>query len=277
MPVENLTPETRLVIVVHQYGLRQQLEVIEHECATRGLHYIEDSPYGLQSNEHLGPGSMAKFIGLTKILPVLKGALAITEDQSLMEFFKQKRSESSLWSWPVLAAMSMVRRKSKVGGYSPLADAAYEMYVACKGDNAWFRGNTWQALRGLDTFAEMSDRRLSIITDRIGDRVLKPDAVRIPYVLPYFPGAEVERAQEIFKLNDFDPNLYHVDLSRNLFEPKYEMALLLPTNPRIPIEHFETLLDGLASLESIPSSETTPLGSHAPTSDLFKERLRRVT
>jgi len=263
-PVEAVTAQTRLVIPVHQFGLGQRLEAIEHECGSRGIPYVEDSPYGLRFNEDLGPGSMAKFLGLTKILPVIKGALVITEDRSLTEFFKQKRRESSLWSWPVFAAMSLVRRKRKVAGYSALADAAYEMYVACKGDNAWLRGNTWQALSGLNAFAEMSGRRLSIITDRIGDRVLEPDAGRVPYVLPYFPAADVELVQEVFKLNSFDPNLYHIDVSRNLFSPNYEKALLIPTNPRIPFAHFETLIDGLASLESSRPSKTAPFGIHVP-------------
>jgi len=160
LPVEASTPQTRLAMVVHQFGLLQDLDSIRSECVSKGLSYLEDSPYGLNSEEKLGPGSLAKFIGFTKILPVLKGALVTSPDLSLIEFMKQKRQESSLWSWPVLAAMGWVRKRRNGGSYSALADAAYEMYVECKGDNTWLRGNFAKALGKLDAFAAETQRRL---------------------------------------------------------------------------------------------------------------------
>ena len=254
MPVEGLTSETRAVIAVHQYGLRQRLELIEEECASRGIPYMEDSPYGLESREELGPGSLAKFIGLGKILPVLKGALTISQDRSLLAFIKYKRQGSSLWSWAVLGAMAILRRRRKVGSYSALADTAYEMYVECKGDNMWLRGNVLRALERLDSLGSETRRRLSNIEDRIGDRVLIPDARHVGYVVPYFPEDGASQSREVFRTYGFDPALYHIDVDRNMFCPRYEMGHLIPLNPRIPYRQFEGLVRDLAALTPMRAS-----------------------
>jgi hypothetical protein len=249
-PLEEITSHTRLAIVVHQYGLKQRLDLIGEECDSKGLIYVEDSPCGLEQNEDQGPGSLAKFIGLSKILPVLKGALAVSRDQGLLEFFRTKRKEASLWSWAVLGAMASLRRRRKVRGYSALATAAYEMYPECKGDNAWFRGNILCVLEELDSFATQASLRLSMIEDRIKEWVLIPDSERLAYVVPYFPNENSARAQEAFAQFGFDATLFHIDVARNLFRPRYKKAHLIPLNPRIPIKHFQNLVDGLATLSN---------------------------
>ena len=261
MPVEAPSSETRLAIVVHQYGLKQRLELIQEECASKGLVYIEDSPYGLETQEELGPGSLAKFIGLTKIMPVLKGALAISRDQSLTRFMEVKRREWSLWSWAALGAMALIRMRHKAVSYSALANAAYEMYPDCKGDNVWLRGNVLRSLQRLHSFAAEARQRVSLIKDRVKERVLIPDTDRIAYAVPYFPNNEVSQSQDVFRLNGFDPNLYHIDVGRNLLCPQFEKALLIPINPRIPFKLFERLTAGLASLSAGRPSTTGPQGS----------------
>ena len=250
LPVESLTNKTSLVVVVHQYGLLQQLDEIDNECVSKGIPYIEDSPYGLGQVEKLGNNSLAKFIGLTKILPVLKGALVISEDQKLLNYFKEKRVERSWWSWVVLFASIWLRSKSKVVGYSALADTVYEMYFNAKGDNAYFRGNISKALNNINAFSRMSGARLDVIRNRIGDRVAIPDLNRVPYVVPYIYDHDLELAQIIFGKHGFDHNTYHVDVARNLFQPEYKRALLIPTNPRIPSNDFDRLVTDLCQLKT---------------------------
>lgn len=254
MPVESITPETRLVIAVHQFGLKQNLKSIESECNLRQVPYIEDSPFGMESAEVLGPGSLGKFIGLSKVLPILKGALVISHDQALMEFIKCKRSEHSYWSWPVFGAMAILRHRRWSSVYSPLADAAYEMYLQCKGDNSLLRANSLRGLEKFDSYASESKLRLSLIKDRLSQHVLIPDTDRLSYAVPYLPGNGVEDAQGMFSANGFDPSLIHVDQSRNLFWPRYERCLLIPLNPRIPVRRFEKLVESLSNQRTVQTS-----------------------
>jgi hypothetical protein len=255
LPVEEITSKTALVVAVHQYGLKQDLDSVGKECFTKGLPYVEDSPFGLENQEELGSGALAKFIGLTKLLPVLKGALVISQDQPLLEFFKRRRSEASAWSWVVFGVMALLRRRRRVGGYSPLADAAYELYVQCKGDNVYVRANFMRALGRVDSYGAESSRRLALVEERLGQNVITPDTRRLPYVAPYFPGSGLAEAQKKFSANGFDPGTYHVDLARNLFNPRYEKSLLIPLNPRIPFTHFVELVESLSSLLTTPASE----------------------
>jgi hypothetical protein len=258
LPVEELTPRTALVVAVHQYGLKQDLDAVQKECVSRGLPYVEDSPYGLETQEELGPGSLAKFIGLTKVLPVLKGGVVISRDRSIMEFFKRKRGEASVWSWVVLGAMALLRRRRRVGDYSALADAAYEMFVQCKGDNVYLRANVIQALGRLDSFAAESRRRLTMAVHLLGQQVHIPDTQRISYVAPYFPESALAEAQLAFSANGFDPGTYHVDLARNLFSPRYDEGLLIPLNTKIPAERFESLVTSLSKIRGPQGSSSSP-------------------
>ena len=258
LPVESLTPFTRLVVAIHQYGLRPNLDEIRRECDSRGIPFIEDSPYGLQQEERLGVGSLAKFIGLSKILPALKGALVISDDQSLLQFFKQKRKQSSPWSWPVLGVLALLRRRTMSSGESALAAIAYEIYLDSKGDNRWLRSNLLAALQKLDSFCDASGAKLAMIAERLKHRVILPDTGRLSCVVPLFPGAEPGPWQEVLVRSGFDPGIYHIDVARNLFNPSYEKALLLPLNPKTPSHRFEILLNRLAELDGSYTEEGSP-------------------
>lgn len=246
LPVETPTPRTRLVVAVHQFGIRHDLEAVRRECAAQGWRYVEDSPCGFEPTEGLGPGAWAKFIGLSKVLPAVKGALVLSDDADLLAFFTRKRRETSLWSWPVFLTMAMLRARGRVSEYSVAADAAYELYLACRGENAVIRGNMWFALGQLDRVAAGAQERVGHIAARLGPRVLMPDTRRLPYVVPFFPTGDPGGTQAVFGSHGFDATLYHVDVARNLLAPRFERALLLPVHRGIPDEVFAALVNALA-------------------------------
>ena len=255
LPVEVPTPQTRVVVVVDQYGLRQDLDAISAECRRNGYTYFEDSPYGLGHVEERGRGSLARFIGLTKVLPVVQGAIMVSDDERLIEFVKRKREEQSGWSWTIWTVMALLRCSREVGGYSPIADAAYEMYLQGKGGNAWLRGNILRVLDGVDQIERVHAERLSLVGRHLAGRVLMPDLGRVAYVVPYVPGDRLEEAREAFRREGFDANRFHVDVNRNLFAPRHLKTLLIPVNSRIPTTAFEKLVHRLGKLSS---------GQHAP-------------
>jgi len=241
-PVETPTAETRIALVVDQFGLRQNLAVLHPEFERRSWAYIEDSPYGIGDDETPGAGSLGRFIGLGKVLPVVQGALLVTDDDSLRKHVGRKRDERSMWSWPVWLTMLALRRRH-VGGYSAAGDAAYEMYLAARGGNAWLRGNLAEILSRIDTFARASQVRLAAIADALGNRVLLPDQGRLGYLVPFLAGA-------VFRRHGFDDTPLHVDVQRNMLTPQYVKSLLIPVNPRVQSTTFDALLSALQSLGS---------------------------
>ena len=257
-PVEEITYRTRLAVVVHQFGFQQDLAAIEAQCRVRGLRYLEDSPSGLAHEETVGRGSLAKFIGISKILPALKGAFMLSEDDQLTQFVRAKRSESTFWSWPLLLFLMFLRCRRYGASYSVLAEVTYELYSASPGDNALLRGNVLRALRQLTDYEQIIRERVLLVGDRLHTRVLLPDATRLAYVVPLIQNADDEKAiRTVLTRHQCDASLYHVDMNRNLFDPDYQRVFLLPLNPRIPQSVFEALVQELSRVVVLGAAGST--------------------
>lgn len=248
LPVEQPTASTRMAIVVDQYGLRQPLVELSAEFARRGWAYLEDSPYGVGDDETPGPGSVGRFIGLGKVLPAAQGALVVTRSVDLDAFIRHKRAQQSGWSAAVWLTVVALRARRRVGSYSTIADAAYELYPAGRGGHRWLRGNIARAIRQASAFGQVTRERLDRTLTALGDRALSPDLRRLGYVVPCFPGEDLSRAQDVLRRFGLDGSSYHVDLARNMLQPEYVKAVLLPLNPRIPREVFDGVLNDLRPL-----------------------------
>lgn len=253
LPVEQPSSETRLALVVDQFGLRQQLDILAPQFGRRGWAYIEDSPYGIGDKETAGPGSVGRFIGLGKALPIAMGALLVTEDRGLERFIRSKRQGRSTWSHPVWLTMLALRRRSVSSGYSAVADAAYELYPAALGGNRWLRGNLVCVLRRAVEFERETRARLDAVAEVIAGQALLPDLQRLAYVVPCFVGSDLGAAQSVFRQFGFDDSAFHVDVARNMLETRYAKCLLVPLNPRIPRRTFDALLQGLGSVAGRPA------------------------
>jgi hypothetical protein len=249
LPVETVTPPTRAVVVVHQYGFTQRLEAISAACAAQSVPYMEDSPFGVGPHEQLGAGSLAKFIGFSKVLPALKGGFALCRDPALTEFLEQKRAGWSAWSWPLLGLMAVLRHGRHAAPSSVLGDVAYELFPAARGDNGMFRGNLWRALGQMPSFERVVAARLHALAMLPAARVHLPDTTRLASVVPFRPAGDPRSAQAVFRKHGFDATVYHFDAGRNLFDPCYEEVLLIPLNPRIPARAFTRLVEDLAAFE----------------------------
>jgi hypothetical protein len=248
LPVEYWTPRTRAVLVVHQFGFRQRLEDIAAEAASRSVPYVEDSPFGFEPQERLGPGALARFLGFSKVLPILKGGFALTTDERLAQFFRVKRDRSSLWSWPLLGMLAALRRSRYAAESAVAADLAYELYVESQGDNGWFRGNIRAGLDRIRAWEATVAARLKVLSSELGARVAIPDSCRLAPIVPYFVEDRHAAAGQIFARHGFNPSTYHIDVNRNLLAPAYRKACLIPVHPRIPQSAFEPLIVALRQL-----------------------------
>lgn len=250
LPVESPTDQTRIALVVDQFGRRQATGALGPQFAKRNWAYIEDSPYGVGADERPGAGSLGRFIGLSKVLPVVQGALFIAGDEALRQCIESNRQNSSAWGWPVWLTMLLLRKRYATG-YSDAADAAYELYPAARGGSAALRGNLAAVFRRIELFERESQERMAAVVDVLGKYVRPPDQRRLGYVVPFLPGAGLESAQAIFRKFGFSDAVLHVDLNRNMLEPNYVKSLVVPINPCIPRQSFDLLLSGLKALPGL--------------------------
>lgn len=244
LPVEAPTERTRMAIVVDQYGMRQHLEALTPEFMRRGWVYAEDSPYGVQREESPGPGSLGRFIGLGKPLPIAMGALLVTDRDDVAHALRQRRQQRSPWSLLAWTVMVALRLRRFVGAGSTLAEIAYELYPAGGGGHRWMRGNVARVLARIEAFEAETARRAAGAASALDSHLLWSHAPRVGYVVPCFAGAS-EDAQAVFRRHGCDATPYHVDVARNLLAPSYVPALLLPLNPRLPRRTFDTMLSDL--------------------------------
>lgn len=248
LPVESPTEQTRIALVVDQFGLRQNISALLPQFEQSRWSYIEDSPYGIGADEIPATGSLGRFIGLGKVLPVVQGALFIAGDEGIRRAIRLNRQKSSPWALPVWLTMLFLR-KQFVSEYSEMADAAYEMYPAARGGSFALRGNIAAVFKKIEMFEHESRDRVAAVTDALGKKnILLQDQTRLGYVIPFLPGEAMSSARAIFRKHGFSDSILNVDLNRNMLDPNYVRTLVVPVNPRIAHDQFEQLLSGLKKL-----------------------------
>jgi hypothetical protein len=249
LAVEEPTSRTRMAIVVDQYGLRQDVVALRAEFNAHQWSFIEDSPYGVGENETLAPGSLARFIGLTKVLPVVQGGLLIANDERIARHVRARRQEVRRpAAWAVWTVMLTFRLRRYSPPHSALAEAAYELYNAIGGGNGTLRRNLRLAFEQIDAHTRQYAERMDAVTSALGEAGILPDLRRLCYVFPFLPGSIIDEARPVFRRCRFDDTLYHVDVRRNMLNPQYRQALLVPMNFRIPRQAFDALLNGLTTV-----------------------------
>lgn len=250
LPVEFPTERTRMAVVVSQFGRSQDLGALEAHFAGREFSYIEDSPYGVGDDESLPQGSLGRFIGLGKVLPVVQGALFVSGDESISRQIELKRQQGSPWALPVWITMLLLRKRFSAG-YSEMADAAYEMYPASRGGCRYLRGNLGAVFKRIEWFEHESKNRMAQALAVLGGCALAPDKQRLGYLIPILPGMAMNSVQPIFRRLGFSDAPIHVDLNNNMLAPNYAKCLVLPVNPYIPRSSFDQLLTELSKVPGL--------------------------
>lgn len=254
LPVESPTEETRMAVVVNQFGRSQDLAALVARFAGRDFSYIEDSPYGVGDDESLGKGSLGRFIGLGKVLPVVQGALFVSGDAAISRQIELKRQQRSPWALPVWITMLLLRKRFSAG-YSEMADAAYEMYPASRGGCRYLRGNLSAVFNRIKWFEQESRNRMQVASEVLGACALLPDKQRLGYVIPFFPGRSMDSMQVILSRLGFSDVPLHVDINSNMLAPNYVKCLVVPVNPYIPRSSFDQLMNELRKIPELRSGD----------------------
>lgn len=246
--VEELTPQTAMVLVVDQFGFRQDIESIERVVLDKNLKYIEDSAAGISCKEDVARNSVGRIIGFSKLLPILKGGVLISPDKELVAFIRKKREEKKpIWySWLIFLVLARLRSKAENVEYSALADLAYEAYLQSPRDNRLLLNNFFLGLGIIDRYAAATHERLSLISALLGKRVIYPDADRLAHMVLMPPEGREGEIGKIFDNNNFDTTAMHFDMNRNIFNPNYQRVFIIPLNPAIPMKRFNNLIKELS-------------------------------
>lgn len=250
LPVESPTSRTRFALVVDQFGRRQDTKSLYPYLKKNGWEYIEDSPYGVGSDETPASGSLGRFIGLSKVLPVAQGALFVAGNEEVARVIERNRRKTSPWGLPVWLAMLLLRKRN-ASNYSEVADAIYELYPAARGGSRALRANIEVVFKRISWFERESKYRIDLIEEILGDHVIIPDQRKLGYLVPFLPGAAMSAAKALMKEAGFSDVALHVDMERNMLVANYVKSLPIPINPNISRKSFEHLVLALSKLPDL--------------------------
>jgi hypothetical protein len=189
-------------------------------------------------------------IGLSKLLPILKGGVLISPNKDLLNFFKKKRKERQpFWSsWFILVVLAWARSRREKKEYSALVDLAYEAYLQSPCDNYILLNNFWLGLNMVNKYVEMTQERIKLVNNLLGKRAIYSEENRLILTVLIPPGNRESEIREVFRRNNFDYCLYHFDTNKNIFSPNYERVFLMPLNPTIPMKNFTGVIEELSAV-----------------------------
>jgi len=246
LPVQFLSPRTKIALVVHQFGFLQQLPTIENELAKLNISYLEDSPARLDFQEKCGGQSLGRLVALSKLLPLVKGGVFISTRQDLLEFIRTKRNEESIWSWVILLGLAYSRAQQTAPLHVGWMDAIYELYPLSSADNKILRNNFWDGLSFVESYQRITERRLEFIRKHLGQRALLPEFHRLAALVPFVADGIEEKVRHVLTRYRLDSTQYHFDERANLLDPGHRLVFLIPLNPAIPQSLFESLVSDLS-------------------------------
>ena len=98
-PVQHISSNTKFALLVDQFGRRQNLSLISSFFNKYNIPYVEDSPYCVNFNEYVSRDSSGRFIGLSKVLPIVMGGLFMSTDEYLNSLLLSRRERVSISSY----------------------------------------------------------------------------------------------------------------------------------------------------------------------------------
>lgn len=245
-PVDPVTDrgETQATVLIHQYGFIQigtpESPVIEDICHS----FFADPANGKRAwRSPMAIFSLPKFLGMTGMC----GGLAVESD-ALAVALREQRDQA--------AAMSdAAREDDRQGWLSGAAEGLEEIYLrallhpAC---NPAALTGLPETVDGLSAIGERRAETTRRLVDSIPEAWLEPGwramcRGSLPYALPIFADAEAtKQLVGAAAALGFETGVYQVDRSRNMFDPRWGPAVLLPCHHAISGQSIDDLVDVIA-------------------------------
>ncbi|TLM80558.1 MAG: hypothetical protein FDZ70_00220 [Actinobacteria bacterium] len=249
-PVLEPSPGVRAVLAYHQYGFPQDMDAVSARCSAEGLYLIEDCANvfgGTYRGRPLGTIGDAAIFSFPKLFPSLLGGALVSSDEALLERARSRCEASrrpiagclARWLWEVGHGSGPARRTRELGEmtYGTIDDRARPPKIALRAVAQAVRAGAIEARK----------RNYRAIRDRFADRPeylegLEVDAV--PYIVPLFaPEDDLRRMESALRAAGVVTGVYHFDVARNVFEPRFVKCLWLPVHQGLDVDEVERICD----------------------------------
>lgn len=242
-PAHTLSNRTRLAVMVHTFGLKQDIETIRSRLQTEGVPFVEDASDSMRIGDSPVSGSLGKFIALSKLLPLLKGGCFLPGDPDIADMLRRKRSESTsrwvaLWIQWVIGSH---RRGRDVPG-SAWVESAYALYPCSPSDSPSLRGSFYAALSHVKEYAAIEAERLKLLKDAVPGALIETEPSTLLRCALLRPDPAIAAA---LAHQGFSSTPLHYDHAGNMLAPYFKKALAVALHPGISQEAFTGLIQSI--------------------------------
>lgn len=244
------------VVVYHQYGYVQRMDLVLAEARARDWFVIEDCAHAIRTfarGQRAGLIGDAGVLSFSKFFPTLTGGAVVTRDRAIAEFCRGlgERNSGPVREFSIAAQwvftrpwLAPLRRQATIGiemGYS-----AYEFGTRIR-PGTLARVKAHLAAGMLDARDRNRDHFVSALSGTGLVGVLE-QAETTPYVLPIFgPRLLLDRISGGLAARGILAGVYQFDLRRNLLAPDFQPCVRLPVHPGVTPEVRERMLSVIRS------------------------------
>lgn len=248
-PTNRPTSRLRGVFVYHQYGFPQNMQAIEARCAEEGLFIIENSVNCVESYWDRASGvdrdrRVATIFSFPKMYPVVLGGALQTRRSTLLALVQEQQSSgwAAAWSFWARLLADKARGKPWQEPFAVFQEMAYG--VSDLGQHmplSTYRFLTPERVHTFDAQRRNNYQRLRACLEDTG-LLEHLEADVTPFIVPAIaPLPVLERIDRALKEAGVQTGIYHFDVNRNLFEPHFVKAFLVPVHPGLSEEDMDRL------------------------------------
>lgn len=241
----------RGVLVYHQYGFPQRLDIIAQRCRDRGLFMIENCvncAFDGPSPHRMGETGLASIFSLPKMFRTVLGGALIPRDPDLKAFCSGYFREDEPW---IRGLSRAARRLSEIfpsSGSQHLQEMAYGVTdygrKAAQKDVALLHKD--HAVGAIAHRTQNYARLRREFADTPFFVGLEPDVV--PYVVPLFgPPEFLARLSTRLSNQGWETGVYRFDAARNIFEPDFVACVPLPVHQGVALGDMDLLVEAIRS------------------------------
>lgn len=241
----------RGVVVYHQYGFPQRLDLIAQRCRDRGLFLIENCvncAFDRPSPHGMGETGLASIFSLPKMYRTVLGGALVTRDPSLKAFCDPYFREDESW----IGRLSRVARRINESPLRLCSPRFHEMIYALSdyGRRALPSDIVLLERDFVDDAIARRKANYARLRHEFSDTPfftgLEPDV--IPYAVPLFgPPEFLSRLATRLSERGWESGIYHFDAARNVFEPDFVPCVPLPIHQGLTRELTDTLIETICS------------------------------
>ena len=251
IPTLHVSPHTKAILLVHQYGYPQRMDIVGKIAREKGLFIIEDSAFSFDTRykgEIVGSWGDVSIFNFSKTFKTVMGGCFLTEDGDIVDFAERYMKEQDRAPWRFISNLSLVTTVFEYGTRPESASHTlanhflsvfYSQYKYFPNPNKRVCHLFPNSATLFRTQLEARRNNLRVFRECFGGTENYPDELEqdsdvVPFIAPYFgEKANLERIAHALKKHDITTTVHHFDVHRNMFDPSYMPMLPIPVHQGI--------------------------------------------